>query len=100
MKHILIAYTFVQGSEENWQQEVKRFVTALETDADLNDKISYTALKNGKGSDYYHLAIVQDDEAAKLLNQKDFFKHYTEQNELISQGTLTVTPLELIAATK
>jgi hypothetical protein len=99
MKYILITYRFEEGIEADWQQEIKRFIMALQNDPELKDKITYRCLKSMKGPEYYHLATVVDDAAAKLLNQRDFFKHYTEQNEHISGGTVQVTPLDLIAAT-
>ena len=100
MKQFLITYRFTQGSEKDWQEEITRFITALENDPELKEKISYRCLKSTKGSEYYHLATVADEQASKLLSTRDFFKHYTEQNDLISSGSTEVIPLELIAATK
>ena len=99
MNHFLITYRFSKGSESDWQQKIARFITALENDPELGSRISYTCLKSKKGPEYYHLAVTQDDEAAKLLGQKVFFKHYTEQTELVSGGAVTVTPLELVNST-
>jgi len=100
MKQFLITYRFTNGSEEAWHQEINRFIAAIDSDPELHGKISYTALKSSKGPEYYHLAVPVDEEATKLLGSKDFFKHYTEQTELVSGGSVEVIPLEVVAATK
>jgi DNA-binding IclR family transcriptional regulator len=53
---------------------------------------------NGSG-EYYHLAATADDEAAKALQSRDFFKRYTEHMRQASAGTLEVLPLAIIAET-
>lgn len=100
MKQFLISYTFSGGSESDWHAEINRFIAALENDPDLKGRISYRCMKSAKGPQYFHLATVNDETAAKDLGEKDFFKHYTEQTELVSGGSVTVTPLELIAESK
>ena len=78
MKHFLIKYRFGNGSEEDWHREIKRFIAAIESDPALNGRISYRCLKANNGSgDCYHLAAAEDDEAAKALQERDFFKRYT-----------------------
>jgi hypothetical protein len=37
--------------------------------------------------------------AVKTLQQRDFFKHYTEKTRQVAGGEVTVTPIELIAET-
>jgi len=99
MKYFLITYRFTEESEENWHQEIARFVTALESDTELKDKITYHCLKSTKGPEYYHLATTLDEDTATLLSERDFFKHYIAQNKIIASGSVEVTPLELVAAT-
>lgn len=99
MKYFLITYSFVDGTEEEWHEEIARFIEALKNDSELGDKITYKALKSTKGPEYYHLATAVDGEAAEMLGKKEFFKKYTERCEVVSKGTVTVTPLELIAST-
>lgn len=100
MKQFLIKYHFKNGSEEEWHKEISRFVYALNNDPALSGKISYRCMKNSKSSDYYHLASTTDEEAVKTLQSKDFFKHYTAQNKIVSDGSVEVIPLEIIAETK
>ena len=100
MKQFLISYRFSEGSEADWQAEIKRFITALSNDPEFRGKIAYRCLKSAKGPEYYHLATPVDEEAVKLLGKRDYFKHYSEQMEFVSKGTVTVTPLEFIAETK
>ena len=56
-------------------------------------------MKNRDDSDYFHLASVEDEQAVKTLQSRDFFKHYTERTRQVASGEVTVTPIELIAAT-
>ncbi len=74
MKHFLIKYRFQDGSPEAWRDEIERFIAALEADETLNGRIAYRCMKADNGSgEYYHLAATADDEAAKALQQRDFF---------------------------
>ena len=99
MKQFLISYTFSEGSEEAWQATVREFIKSIEADPELSGRITYRCLKSTKGPQYYHLAIPADEEAVKLLGERDFFKCYTAETERVSGGSVTVTPLELIAET-
>jgi hypothetical protein len=57
-------------------------------------------MKAGNESrEYYHLAAVADDEAAKALQRRDFFKRYSEQMKQASVGILEVLLLAIIAET-
>ena len=49
--------------------------------------------------DYIHLAAAADEQAVKTLQGKEFFKRYTEKTREVSGGGVTVTPIEIIAAT-
>jgi quinol monooxygenase YgiN len=101
MKHFLIRYRFEDGSREDWHQEIARFIAALDADPELAGKISYRAMKlRDDDTSYLHLAAAADDDAVKALGQRTFFKHYTEQTELVSRGSVEVLPLEIIAETK
>jgi quinol monooxygenase YgiN len=100
MKHFLIRYRFEQGSRDDWHQEIARFIAALNADAELAGKISYRAMKiRDDDTSYVHLASAVDDAAVKALGERAFFKHYTEQTELVSGGSVEVLPLEIIAET-
>jgi len=46
-----------------------------------------------------HLAAVTDDQAVKELGERDYFKHYTDQTDRVSDGGLVVSPVEIIAQT-
>ena len=100
MKHFLIKYRFQDGSEEAWHKTIAEFISALDSDAALQGKISYRCMKSRDGSDYYHLASVVDDEAVKALQARAFFTSYTEKTKRAGGGTVDVVPLELIAETK
>jgi len=65
MKHFLIKYCFKHGSRAEWHQDIARFISALESDPDLNGKISYRSMKVKGGDDYYHLASAEDERATK-----------------------------------
>jgi hypothetical protein len=65
----------------------------------LSGRIAYRRMKADNGSDeYFHLAAA-DDEAAKALQSRDFFKRYSEHMKQASGGTLEVLPLAIIAET-
>jgi len=100
MKHFLIKYRVSNGSQEDWHQEIKRFIAAIESDPALNGRISYRCMKANNGSgDCYHLAAAEDDEAAKALQERAFFKRYADESKRVSGGSLEVVPLAVIAET-
>ena len=78
MKHFLIKYRLSNGSQDEWRQDIEQFIAALDADPALKGKISYRAMKNRDGADYYHLATAVDDDAVKALGRSEFFKAYTE----------------------
>src|SRR5271169_4117575 len=96
MKYFLIEYQFKDGASEQWSDEIKRFIAAVEGDPDLNGKISYRCMKadNASGS-YFHLAATASDEAAKALQSRDFFQRYTQESRRVSGGSLEVLPLTM-----
>lgn len=100
MKHFLIKYRFKDGSPEAWREQIERFIAAIEADGALNGRIAYRSMKADNGSgEYYHLAAAADDEAAKALQSRDFFKAYSEETKRVSGGTVEVLPLAIIAET-
>jgi hypothetical protein len=100
MKHFLIKYRFATGSPEDWRRNIERFIAAIEGDPVLKGRISYRCMKaNNEAGDYYHLAATADDEAAKALQERDFFKVYSGEMRRISGGSLEVVPLGIIAET-
>jgi hypothetical protein len=100
MKHFLIKYQFKAGSEEQWHQDIARFIAALDADPELAGKISYRCMKNRGGSDCYHLATVTDDSVNKILQSREFFSRYTAQAKFAAGGEVEVVPLDIIAETK
>ena len=99
MKQFLIKYRLAHGSQEAWHQEISRFISALDSDPELAGRVSYRCMRRGAGPEYLHIAATQDDEAAKVLQTRAYFKHYTEQTRAVSGAAVDVTPLELIAGT-
>jgi hypothetical protein len=100
MKQFLIKYRLTKGTREAWHQEIAKFISALDSDPVLKGKISYRCMMGREGSDYYHFATAADDQAIKTLQERDFFKHYTEATKAVSGGGVEVLPLETIAETK
>jgi hypothetical protein len=100
MKHFLIKYRLKDGPEEQWHQDIARFIAALDDDPALSGKISYRCMKARGGSDYYHLAAAADEQAIKALQSREFFSRYTEQTKRAAGGEVEVLPLEIIAETK
>lgn len=100
MKHFMIRYQFANGTPEAWHGEIARFIAALDNDPELKGRVVYRCLKQRDDSSYFHLASVTDDEATKTLQQRDFFKHYTEKTRQVAAGgEVAVTPIEWIAET-
>ena len=99
MKHFMIKYQFASGTTEEWHREIGRFIAALDNDPELRGRIIYRCLKHRDDASYWHLASAADDSAVKTLQQRDFFKHYTEKTRQVAGGEVTVTPIELIAET-
>jgi hypothetical protein len=100
MKHFLIKYQLRNGTKEEWHQDIARFISALEADPALQGRISYRCMKSRDGSDYYHLASAADERAIKDLQQREFFKRYTERTKLVGGGVVEVLPLDIIAETR
>jgi hypothetical protein len=99
MKQFLIRYRFTNGTQEEWHQDIVRFIANLDSDPLLKGRISYRCMKKAGDCDYYHLARAADDQAPKDLQQRDWFKHYTEKTRLVAGGQVEVLPLEIIAET-
>jgi quinol monooxygenase YgiN len=99
MKHFMIKYQFKNGTTEDWHREIARFIAALNADPELKGRISYRCMKNRDDPGYFHLAAAADEAAVKTLQQRDFFKHYTEKTREVAGGEVTVTPIELIDET-
>ena len=99
MKQFLIRYRRANGTQEEWHQAIRQFISALDGDAELKGKISYRCLKIKDGVDYFHVATAVDDAAIKALQQREFFKNYTEKTRLVANGEVVVAPLEVVAET-
>ena len=99
MKQFLIRYQFKVGTPEAWRGHIAAFIAALDSDPELEGRISYRCMKERDGSGYYHLAEVTDDEVVGILQGKDFFKRYNEETRRVGGGDVQVTPLELIGQT-
>jgi hypothetical protein len=100
MKYFLIRYRLQNASPEAWHQEVSAFIAALDSDPDLQGKITYRCMKVRDTGDYLHLAGAADDAAIKALQQSPVFKGYTEKIRTVAGGAVDVLPLEIIAETK
>jgi hypothetical protein len=101
MKHFLIKYRFADGTAEPWHEEIRRFIAALEADADLRDRISYSCMRvRNELGEYYHLAAARDDEAVRMLQSRAWFSEYTAETKRVSGGSVEVVSLETIAATR
>jgi hypothetical protein len=99
MKYFLIKYQFKSGSPEDWRGHIAEFIAALENDPELKGRISYRCMKESDGSRYYHLAATSDDQAASVLQSKDFFKRYNEEMRRVAGGEVEASPLQMIAET-
>ncbi|MGZ3408837.1 MAG: hypothetical protein ACXWKC_20060 [Xanthobacteraceae bacterium] len=99
MKRFVIKYQRRNATAEAWHQEIAQFIAALDNDAELCGRISYRCMKAGEDQ-YYHIATVIDDEAPKILQGRDFFKHYNERTRAIGGGDVVVSPIEIVGETK
>jgi hypothetical protein len=99
MKQFLIKYRRTEGSTEDWHREIAKFIAAIDADPALRGKVGYRCMKAREGADYFHIATVHDDSGRVALQDRPFFKHYTEQTRKISGGTVEVLPLETVAQT-
>jgi hypothetical protein len=99
MKEFLIRYRLTNGTPNSWHQDITKFISALANDPDLKGRIAYRCMKTRDGSEYFHIASPADDEAVKTLQQRDYFKSYTEKTRTMAGGDVVVSPLEIIAET-
>jgi hypothetical protein len=99
MKHFMITYQFKSGTRDAWHKEIGRFIAAINDDPELKGRLSYRCMKHRDDDNYVHLASVVDDQTQSTLQSRDVFKAYTEMTRKIAGGEVTVTPIELIAAT-
>jgi len=102
MKSFLITYNFRldPASEAAWHRRVAEFIAAIDGDPELHGKINYRCLKARDGNGYTHLAEAADDQAIQALQQRAFFKSYTEETKRVAGGEVTVSPFETLAETK
>jgi hypothetical protein len=100
MKHFMIKYQLANGTTEEWHREIGKFIAAINNDPELKGRIIYRCMKSRDDSSYCHLASAADEQAVKTLQQRDFFKHYTEKTRQVAAGgDVVVTPIDLIAET-
>lgn len=99
MKQFLIKYVRRNATAEEWHRDIGQFIANLDNDPALAGKISYRCLKVLDRDEYYHFAKPADDQAVKALQERDFFKRYTEKTKLVSGGSVEVLPLEIVAET-
>jgi hypothetical protein len=99
MKNFLIKYRFTNGTEAEWHQAIARFISTLDDDPDLKGRISYRCMKIHNDQAYYHLATAADDQAIKILQQREYFKRYAQATKHVAGGDVMVSPLEIIAET-
>jgi hypothetical protein len=99
MKQFLIKYRRTNGSTEDWHGEIAKFIAGIDADPALTGKVGYRCMKARDGEDYFHIATVHDDSGRVALQERAFFKHYTEATKSVSGGSLEVLPLETIAET-
>ena len=102
MKRFLISYTFRldRESEAAWQRRVAEFISAIDGDPELRGRIKYRCMKVRDGANYYHLAEAADESAIQALQQREFFKSYTEETRRVAGGEVTVSAIETLAETK
>ena len=98
MKQFLIKYQRRNETAEAWHQEIAKFIAALDSDAELKGRISYRCMKVGDNQ-YYHIASVTDDQVPKILQSRDFFKHYNERTRAVGGGEVEVSPIEIAGET-
>jgi hypothetical protein len=99
MKHFMIEYTLTSGTAEAWHADVAAFIASLDSDPELKGRIHYRVTRKKDSNSYYHFAAAADEQAVKALQQKEFFKRYTERTREVAGGEVTVTPLEIIGET-
>jgi hypothetical protein len=99
MKYFLIRYRFQDGAREDWHREIAAFIAALNADPDVAGRITYRCMRRRDTDEYFHVAGTADDQAAKVLQSRAWFKHYTEETKRASGGTVEVVPLDVIAQT-
>jgi hypothetical protein len=99
MKQFLIKYRRTNGSPDDWHREIATFIAGIDADPALAGKVGYRCMKARDGEDYFHIATVHDDSGRVALQERAFFKHYTEATRTVSGGTVEVLPLETIAET-
>jgi hypothetical protein len=98
MKYFLIRYSFKDGATDEWHREIERFIGELDNDPELKGKLTYRCMKDAKTNSYFHLASAVDDLTVKLMQSRDFFKHYSERMRAVSGG-VEVSHLDLISET-
>ncbi len=99
MKQFLIRYRRTEGTPEDWHREIAAVIAAIDADPALTGKIGYRCLKVRDGADYFHIATVHDEAGRVALQDRAFFKHYTQATRTIAGGMVDVTPIETVAET-
>ena len=100
MKHFMIKYQFTNGTTEEWHREIGRFIAAIDSDPELKGQDHLSLHEEPRRWPLFPSRQRHDEAAQKTLQQRDFFKAYTEMTRKVAAGgEVTVTPIELIGAT-
>ena len=101
MKHFLIKYRFKDGSPEAWREEIQTFHRRRRSRPGLEwpDRLSLHESGKWVGRGLPPRRRRRTRNGPRPLQQRDFFKHYTEETKRVSGGTVEVLPLTILAET-
>ena len=75
MNGILIQYIY-DGDEAAWRSAIDGFVSAIDGDADVAGKFSYSVSTLGDGVSRVHVGRWPDEETLATLQSRDYFKTF------------------------
>ncbi len=88
MYGILIRYTY-NGDEAPWRDAVGTFISAIDADAELGGRFSYSVNVAGDGESRIHVGRWDSDETLALVQSRDYFKTFAGKVQEFGGDSLT-----------
>ncbi len=97
MYGILIRYTY-SGDEDAWRAAVDNFIAAINGDAELGGRFSYSVNVAGDGESRIHVGRWDSDETLALVQSRDYFKTFAGKVQEFAGDSLQPMRFSNVAA--
>jgi len=98
MEGILIQYNY-SGDEAEWEKTINEFVNNVNSDSELSGKFQYSISKGADGIKRVHVGRWDSEATLKTLQQRDFFKTFSQAVQKMAGDSLQPTRIQEIIKT-